>query len=47
MVAIIGRMTAEEMLEEVENKLYESSLSQSRHIVAVVTNGVSAMAKFR
>ena len=46
MVAISGRMTAEKTSEEVENKLSEFSLSLSRHIVVVVTDGVSAMVKF-
>ena len=39
-------MTAEKTVEEVKNKLSEFSLSLSRHIVAVVTDGVSAMVKF-
>ena len=43
MVAISGRMTAEKTVEEVENKLSELSLSIGRHIVAVVTDGSSAM----
>ena len=41
MVAISGRMTAEKTVEEVE----KPSLSLSRHIVAIVTDGVSAMVK--
>ena len=39
-------MTAEKTVEEVENKLSEFSLSLSRHIVAVATDGMSAMIKF-
>ena len=46
MVAISGRMTAEKTIEEVENKLSEFSLSLSRHIVAVATDGASVMVKF-
>ena len=46
MVAIRGRMTAEKNVEEVENKLSESSSSLSRHIAAVVTDGARAMVKF-
>ena len=45
-LAISARMTAERTVEEVENKLSEFSLSLSRHIVAVVTVGVSPMVKF-
>ena len=45
MVGISGRMTAEKTVEEVQNKLYESSLALSRHIAAVVTDGASAMVK--
>ena len=44
MVAISGRMNAEKTFE-VENKLSEFSLSLSKHIVAVVTDGASAMVK--
>ena len=46
MAAINGRMTADKIVEEVVNKLSEFSLSLSRHIVAVVTDGASAMVKF-
>ena len=46
MVAISGRMSADKKIEEIENKLSEFSLSPSRHIVAVVTDGASAMVKF-
>ena len=46
MVAISGRMTAEKTVDEVENNLSEFSLSLSRQIVAVITDGVSAMVKF-
>ena len=46
MVAISGCMTAEKTFEEVENKLSVISLSLSRHIVAVDTDGASVMAKF-
>ena len=45
MVAISGRVTADFFLE-VENKLSEFSLSLSRHIVAVITDGACAMVKF-
>ena len=46
MVAISGRMTAEKTVEKVDNNLSEFSLSLSRHIVAVVTDGASTMVKF-
>ena len=45
MVAISGCMTADKTVE-VENKLSEHSLSISKHIAAVVTDGASALAKF-
>ena len=44
-LAISARMTAERTVEEVENKL-SVCLSLSRHIVAVGTDGVSAIVKF-
>ena len=43
MVAISGCMTAD---KTVENKLSELSLSISKHIAAVVTDGASALANF-
>ena len=46
MVAISGGMTAEEAVEGVENKLTDFSLFLYSHIVAVVTDGASDMAKF-
>ena len=46
MVAISGRVTAEKTFEKVENKLSEFNLSLSRHIIAVATDGASAMVKF-
>ena len=45
MVAISGHMNPEKNSEEVENKLSEFSLFISRHIVAVVPDVASAMAK--
>ena len=46
MVGNSGHMTGEKTVDEVKNKLYEFSLSLSRHIVAVVTHGVDAVVKF-
>ena len=45
MVTISGCTTAEKSVEDVKNKLSVFSLSLIRHIVAVVTDGASAMVK--
>ena len=39
-------MTVKKTVEEVENTLSEYTLSVSRHTVAVVTDGASAMVNF-
>ena len=46
MVAISGCITDGKTVEEVENKQSEFSLSLSRHIVAVDTDGASAMMNY-
>ena len=46
MITIVGRMTAERIVEAVELKLCEFGLNLKTDIVSVVTDGASVMKKF-